>query len=99
MPLAAHAADAITHSFGGDDMFKAILEHCAEPAPFPAARVFGYGIFQPGGHAFAVSASQRGLPLFGLYGSSELQARAIPTSTGAEKHFGDLGVAVINPWS
>lgn len=65
---------AITHTFGGDDMFARILEHCPEHRPFPAARLFGYAIFQPGGQAFAQAAWDRGVPLHGLYGSSELQA-------------------------
>jgi fatty-acyl-CoA synthase len=67
-------AHAVTHTFGGDDMFARILEHCSEPRPFPAARLFGYAIFQPGALAFAESAWDRGVPIYGLYGSSELQA-------------------------
>jgi fatty-acyl-CoA synthase len=69
---AAHLleAHAITHTFGGDDMFARILEHCSGPCPFPAARLFGYAIFQPGGQAFAQSAWDRGLPIHGVYGSS-----------------------------
>src|SRR5262249_820280 len=57
-----------------DEMFARILEHCPEPRPFPAARTFGYAIFQPGGQAVAERAWDRGAPLCGLYGSSELQA-------------------------
>jgi fatty-acyl-CoA synthase len=36
--------------------------------------LFGYGIFQPGGQGFARNAWDRGLPIHGIYGSSELQA-------------------------
>ena len=67
-------AHAVTHTFGSDDMFARILERCPGPRPFPAARLFGYAIFQPGGQAFAEGAWDRGVPLYGLYGSSELQA-------------------------
>jgi fatty-acyl-CoA synthase len=76
---AAEAAEllktqSITHAFGSDEMFEHILERCSEARPFPAARVFGYASFQPGGQAFAHGAWGRGMPLLGLYGSSELQA-------------------------
>jgi len=36
--------------------------------------VFGFAAFQPGWRDFAAQAETRGLPLFGLYGSSEVQA-------------------------
>jgi len=67
-------AQSITHTFGSDEMFERILERCSEACPFPAARAFGYASFQPGGQAFAQGAWDRGMPLLGLYGSSELQA-------------------------
>jgi fatty-acyl-CoA synthase len=64
----------ITHTFGSDEMFRRILALTDEPRPFPHARVVGFAAFQPGWREFAASAQARGLPLFGLYGSSEVQA-------------------------
>ena len=64
----------ITHTFGSDEMFKRMLALTHEPRPFPHAQVFGFAAFQPGWHEFAAQAEARGLPLFGLYGSSEVQA-------------------------
>ncbi|MGY8668322.1 AMP-binding protein [Bradyrhizobium sp. UFLA05-109] len=65
---------AITHSFGSDEMFRRILALTDAPRPFPHAEVFGFAAFQPGWREFAAEAEARGLPLFGLYGSSEVQA-------------------------
>jgi fatty-acyl-CoA synthase len=64
----------ITHSFGSDEMFRRILALTDAPRPFPHAEVFGFAAFQPGWREFASEAGARGLPLFGLYGSSEVQA-------------------------
>lgn len=64
----------ITHSFGSDEMFRRILALTDEPRPFPHAQVFGFAAFQPGWWEFALEAEARGMPLFGLYGSSEVQA-------------------------
>jgi fatty-acyl-CoA synthase len=64
----------ITHSFGSDEMFRRILALTDAPRPFPHAEVFGFAAFQPGWREFASEAEARGLPLFGLYGSSEVQA-------------------------
>ncbi|OAF13421.1 acyl-CoA synthetase [Bradyrhizobium centrolobii] len=64
----------ITHAFGSDEMFRRILTLTHAPRPFPRAEVFGFAAFQPGWRELAVEAEARGLPLFGLYGSSEVQA-------------------------
>jgi fatty-acyl-CoA synthase len=64
----------ITHAFGSDEMFRRVLALTDAPRPFPHARVFGFAAFQPGWREFAATAEARGLPLHGLYGSSELQA-------------------------
>ncbi len=66
--------EKITHSFGSDEMFRRILALTDAPRPFPEAKVFGFAAFQPGWREFAAAAGARGLPLHGLYGSSELQA-------------------------
>jgi fatty-acyl-CoA synthase len=64
----------ITHAFGSDEMFRRILALTELTRPFPHAEVVGFAAFQPGWREFALAAEARGLPLFGLYGSSEVQA-------------------------
>jgi fatty-acyl-CoA synthase len=55
-------------------MFRRILAHTDAVRPFPQAQVFGFAAFEPGWRELAAAADARGLPLYGLYGSSELQA-------------------------
>ena len=64
----------ITHAFGSDEMFRRILALTDAPRPFPHLEVCGFAAFQPGWRELATEAEARGLPLFGLYGSSEVQA-------------------------
>jgi fatty-acyl-CoA synthase len=64
----------ITHTFGSDEMYRRMLALTDEPRPFPHMRVAGFAAFQPGWREFAEVAEARGLPFYGLYGSSEVQA-------------------------
>ncbi|MBW5434812.1 AMP-binding protein [Bradyrhizobium canariense] len=64
----------ITHSFGSDEMFRRILALTDGPRPFPYLEICGFAAFQPGWRELAAEAEARGMPLFGLYGSSEVQA-------------------------
>ncbi|MBR0954647.1 AMP-binding protein [Bradyrhizobium canariense] len=64
----------ITHAFGSDEMFRRILALTEAPRPFPHLEVCGFAAFQPGWRELAAEAEARGMPLFGLYGSSEVQA-------------------------
>ena len=65
----------LTHAWGSDAMFRQILAHGPEGHdPFPTARQFGFGAFQSGAETFARQASERRVPMVGVYGSSELQA-------------------------
>ncbi|MCP3411040.1 AMP-binding protein [Bradyrhizobium sp. CCGB01] len=64
----------ITHSFGSDEMFRRILALTDVPRPFPHLEICGFAAFQPGWRELAVEAEARGMKLFGLYGSSEVQA-------------------------
>lgn len=64
----------ITHAFGSDEMVRRILALTDAPRPFPHLEVCGFAAFQPGWRELATEAEARGLPLFGLYGSSEVQA-------------------------
>ncbi|MBO9354389.1 AMP-binding protein [Bordetella petrii] len=67
-------AEAITHAFGSDEMYRRILERVPQADPFPRARLFGFGAFNSSISDFASQACERGVPLTGLYGSSEVQA-------------------------
>lgn len=64
----------LTHVFGSDEMYDRLFEHAGGEPPFPSARVFGFGAFHRSGEDFAAPWRQRGVPLAGLYGSSEVQA-------------------------
>ncbi|MGY4434347.1 fatty-acyl-CoA synthase [Bradyrhizobium sp. F1.13.1] len=64
----------ITHAFGSDEMFRRILALTEAPHPFPHLELCGFAAFQPGWREFAAEAEARGMPLHGLYGSSEVQA-------------------------
>lgn len=66
--------EKITHAFGSDEMFRRILALTSEAKPLPHAELMGFAAFQPGWRDFAAEADKRGLPLYGLYGSSEVQA-------------------------
>jgi fatty-acyl-CoA synthase len=63
---------AITHTFGSDEMFRRIL--ASTSAPFPHLELCGFAAFQPGWRELAAESEARGMPLYGLYGSSEVQA-------------------------
>lgn len=81
-------AHRITHSFGSDEMFRRILALTDAPRPFPHLELCGFAAFQPGWRELAAEAEARGLPLFGLYGSSEVQALfsiARPSDTFADR--------------
>jgi fatty-acyl-CoA synthase len=64
----------ITHAFGSDEMFRRILALTDAQRPLPHLEVCGFAAFQPGWRELATQAEARGVPLFGLYGSSEVQA-------------------------
>ena len=66
--------ERITHLFGSDEMLRRIAEETTEACPFPHARVFGFATFSPGAVELVATLKQRGFPLRGLYGSSEVQA-------------------------
>lgn len=60
----------LTHVFGTDEMLRRLLEVNPGPAPFPSLRLAGFVLNQE----LALAAHERGLPIAGLYGSSEVQA-------------------------
>ena len=64
----------VTHAFGSDEMYRRILELAPGHDPFPSVRLLGFAAFNPGAADFARAAWDKGVPLVGLYGSSEVQA-------------------------
>jgi len=68
---------AVTHLFGSDEMFEGLLAQLPADAPtpaFPTLKLCGFAAFRAGAVAVAEAASARGLPMVGLYGSSEVHA-------------------------
>ncbi|MCM0035061.1 MAG: AMP-binding protein [Burkholderiaceae bacterium] len=63
----------ITHMFGSDEMLRRLVEH-AEPTPFPSLKTFGFASFSPRFIDLAKALIPRGIPMRGLYGSSEVMA-------------------------
>lgn len=70
-------AHQVTHCFGSDEMFEALLaiapDAQAVPA-YPSLRVCGFAAFRAGAAVVAEACIRRGMPLAGLYGSSEVHA-------------------------
>ncbi len=64
----------VTHTFGSDEMYQRMADAARSERPFPAARLFGFGAFTSSFGEFARHAWSRGIPLVGLYGSSEVLA-------------------------
>ena len=65
--------EKITHMFGSDEMLRRLIEH-AEPTPFPSLKTFGFASFSPRFIDLAKELIPRGIPMRGLYGSSEVMA-------------------------
>lgn len=72
----------VTHTFGSDEMYRRISDLAKGDTPFPHARFFGFGAFTSSFDECAQQCVKRGMPLHGLYGSSEVLAlfSAQPTS-------------------
>ncbi|WP_241673057.1 AMP-binding protein [Lacisediminimonas profundi] len=64
----------VTHTFGSDEMYRRMADLTPGKRPFPHARFFGFGAFTSAFDEYALAAWQRGIPLIGLYGSSEVLA-------------------------
>lgn len=64
----------VTHTYGSDEMYRRIAELAPGERPFPHARMFGFGAFTSSFTEYAMRCIQRGMPLVGLYGSSEVLA-------------------------
>lgn len=64
----------VTHTFGSDEMYSRVMGAVPDARPFPCARFFGFGAFTSSFAEDARQAWKRDIPLFGLYGSSEVLA-------------------------
>lgn len=65
--------EQITHVFGSDEMLRRLVEHTDE-TPFPSLKNFGFASFSPRFIDLAKALIPRGIPMRGLYGSSEVMA-------------------------
>lgn len=64
----------LTHLFGSDEMYWRILDAMPEDSRLDSLRVCGFAAFQTGAADLVRLADARGIPLAGVYGSSEVQA-------------------------
>ena len=64
----------VTHTFGSDEMILRLSSAVPGDKPFPSLRFFGFGAFASSFSEEAMQAWQRGIPLYGMYGSSEVLA-------------------------
>ncbi|PSF11936.1 acyl-CoA synthetase [Marinobacter fuscus] len=64
----------LTHLFGSDEMYRRILDVLPESASLDSLRVCGFAAFQTGAEELVRQADARGIPIAGVYGSSEVQA-------------------------
>lgn len=74
---------SVTHCFGSDEMVRRLAESSAAAQPFPSLRFFGFGAFTSNFSEIAQACCARGIPLHGLYGSSEVLAVFSAQSSGA----------------
>jgi fatty-acyl-CoA synthase len=65
--------EQITHVFGSDEMLRRLIDD-AESMPFPSLKTFGFASFSPRFIDLAKALIPRGIPMRGLYGSSEVMA-------------------------
>lgn len=63
-----------THCFGSDEMVRRLAETSDTAQPFSSLRFFGFGAFTSNFTEIAQACCHRGIPLHGLYGSSEVLA-------------------------
>jgi fatty-acyl-CoA synthase len=64
----------LTHLFGSDEVYRRILDAMPEDSRLDSLRVCGFAAFQTGAEDLVRLADARGIPLAGVYGSSEVQA-------------------------
>lgn len=65
---------AVTHCFGSDEMVRRLAQSSQAEQPFASLRFFGFGAFTSNFTEIAQACCALGIPLHGLYGSSEVLA-------------------------
>ena len=66
--------DKITHIFAFDEAFHQILKHTTQDRPFALIRLMGYAALQSAGVELAHKLAGQGVPIFGMFGASEVNA-------------------------
>ncbi|MBN9425869.1 MAG: AMP-binding protein [Burkholderiales bacterium] len=65
----------VTHTFANNELISLLLDQVpGQDRPFPSLRYVGFASFAPAMDGLPERALQAGIPIAGLYGSSELQA-------------------------
>lgn len=72
----------VTHTFGSDEMVRRLYELATDAKPYPSLKFFGFGAFTTSFDAIALEICDKGIPLHGLYGSSEVLAIFSAQSSG-----------------
>lgn len=80
----------ITHTYANNALIQQIMEASDSRDDFQSCRLFGFAAFAPALGELFDMALQNGLPLTGLYGSSELQALVAAQPTDPSQ--GDVSV-------
>lgn len=62
----------VSHTFGSDEMVRRLYELAKSDVPYPSLRLFGFGAFTTSFDEMALEICEKGIPLHGLYGSSEI---------------------------
>ncbi|WP_144637778.1 AMP-binding protein [Bordetella genomosp. 13] len=89
----------VTHTYANNELIDLLLRQVAgQQQPFPSLRYVGYASFSPSMNDLPERALQAGIPIAGLYGSSELQALvAGHTLDTAWEHRREAGGTIASP--
>ena len=80
----------ITHTYANNESILKVLQASTSPNDFASCKLFGFANFSPAITNLLEQAERNGLPLTGLYGSSELQALVAAQPT--DRSQGDVSV-------
>jgi len=80
----------VSHTYANNESILKVLEAADSPKDFTSCKLFGFANFSPAITNLLEQAERNGLPLTGLYGSSELQALVAAQPTQASE--GDISV-------
>lgn len=81
----------VSHLFGSDEMFRRLQDGAPPALDFASLRWCGFASFGSGAEQLVIEARRRGIPLVGLYGSSEVQALFALQSAGQSPELSALG--------